>query len=695
MSAIQDREMKAWFGLRCDVRVAHGDRIWHGKARVQAVNELHIELPDQLVPSFCEGNIVRVEIDSQVLGQTTMYARVVSLETYGHSGDKLCTRIVTVDTHQDQVSGHTFWVDMDKLQPLIVSVGIGERLSERDYLGFRLKETTSIPEVERLLEEDMVAVIVFGPVLKPLQMRSLLLSRSERKAPRSINIILYDKTPQSAFQDMLDDDMIFYISHVSIAAKQLRSTVDASLRCYTEQLSATKIARPAQDDEEYLSSLCQRLTRKTDLPGVTCAISEELARLLGATKARCLFYDPENEMLYADDSERGLQEAISVVAGVVGYVARTGELVRVESLTKDPRYDPVADNPGETRGAHFIAHAILAADGATIGVLIATRPSYLSPFAEADEKRITKLEKCVAPLLSMFLSDMQKRQSYLDSDGSHRNLFRKEALEFQNSAESEGKLLRKIPLWLAWSPCFALLFVAVGFAYIFLARVSKVVTGPAVIRTSDTFTIASLRGGVVAALSIKPGDRVIPGELLMTLRGVPDNSGRNITPPVQEDVRASTGGFVSGVSIQIGQMVAPGDKLMTLRGQVTTSQVLILLPGSSAPELHVGMPLVLKIESYPHSPEKFTITDIAPDLIEPSEAAWLIGKELPQAMSSNGPLLLVRATLLHDTFVVGSEKLRYQDGMTGQAEIVVSEEPLITTLMPGINRRFSLGRGRE
>lgn len=675
-------------GLRCRASIRYGNQIWRGVTWVSNLESVSIDGVAQPVPTFGEGCAVTLQLDSAVLGQMTTIAKVILLTIHSRAGNSASARIDIVPLQRDDVSCIAFKARIAELKPLILYIGAGEGLREGDFPGFRVEEVVTEDEVARLLEEDEVAVVVFGQAVKPLELRALLQGRSQEALSRSVHIVLYDKTLPSAFQDLVDEDSIFYLAHASIAANELRAIVFAALRKYERQLKLPVSTTLTDEENERVTEMTSRLARKRDLPTLVRAISEELKEFLQATQARCLFYDLQTDTLCTKGVEEGELEPISAAAGLVGYVARTGERVRTEMAGEDPRYDPEADDPGGSLDAHFIAQPLTGTGGTTMGVLTATRTARSSPFTADDENRIELLSSRMTPLLNVLLEDTRLRQKNTLGDDLERDLFRKEALEYEDQGESEGKLQKGIPLWLRWSNLLIILFMAISIAYLMLARVHQVVTGPAVIQVMNKTAVVAQSSGVVARLLVSTNERVTEGELLGTLQTAP---GDSLLERMRKEVHAPVDGVVSSISIRAGQQVTSGEQLVSLTGEGSSNEVLVLLPGSYAPEIHAGMPLVLKIDGYPQSREELTILDVAPDIVGPGDAERYVGKEIAQTLSLSGPILMVHTALpldSFDTFEATNEKFLYHDGMVARAEVSVRREPLITALIPGIKRFY-------
>ena len=107
-----------------------------------------------------------------------------------------------------------------------------------------------------------------------------------------------------------------------------------------------------------LVDLASLLAREVDFDQLLGTACERLARALRADRAT----------IWLCDAERG--DLVTRVAllpelptlrqplerGLAGYVARTGEVVRVEDASRDPRFDPSAD-----RATGYSTHSVLVA----------------------------------------------------------------------------------------------------------------------------------------------------------------------------------------------------------------------------------------------------------------------------------------------------------------------------------------------
>ena len=94
-----------------------------------------------------------------------------------------------------------------------------------------------------------------------------------------------------------------------------------------------------------LVDLAALLTREVDLDALLSAACERVAEALGADRASIWLVDAERGDLVTRvallPEVPQLRQALG--KGLAGYVAETGEVVRVDDAPNDPRFDPSAD----------------------------------------------------------------------------------------------------------------------------------------------------------------------------------------------------------------------------------------------------------------------------------------------------------------------------------------------------------------
>ncbi|MCG8461088.1 MAG: GAF domain-containing protein [Holophagales bacterium] len=165
------------------------------------------------------------------------------------------------------------------------------------------------------------------------------------------------------------------------------------------------------------------------------------------------------------------------------------------------------------------------------------------------------------------------------------------------------------------------------------------------------------RAGVVGDLRVRPGQHLVPGQVVATLVAGP---GAGSPRPAGENA------------------VEPG------RG----AHILAFFPGHYRPLLGPGQPLRLELEGYRYAYQHLTIDSVAGEVLGPTEARRILGAGLDDAIPVGGPVVWVKARLASAEFESEGRLYPYHDGVQGRAEVRVRRERLFTTLFPGLKRFF-------
>ncbi len=153
-------------------------------------------------------------------------------------------------------------------------------------------------------------------------------------------------------------------------------------------------------------------------------------------------------------------------------------------------------------------------------------------------------------------------------------------------------------------------------------------------------------------------------------------------------VRAPRAGTVSDIRIEVGQRIAPGDFLLSLFGEAESFRVLAMLPGAYRPLLRPGMILRLELQGYAYAYQTVAIEAVASEVVGPSEARRYIGKSAAEVIAPQGAVVLVEARLPTGSFVSQGRGLSYYDGMQATAEVRVDSERMLLALVPGLKALF-------
>ncbi|WP_224248156.1 efflux RND transporter periplasmic adaptor subunit [Hyalangium gracile] len=263
--------------------------------------------------------------------------------------------------------------------------------------------------------------------------------------------------------------------------------------------------------------------------------------------------------------------------------------------------------------------------------------------------------------------------------------------------------------------CAVVLFCAIG-------SVNEYATGPAVVRIVGKTTLAAETAGLVATVEVQPGQRVEKGQRLVTfasreetsllerldrefelqlvrfLRDPEDATARQALTTLRADrelaqarldqrtLKAPFTGVVGDVRIQPGQYLPVGTPVLSLVGPDSQASLIALLPGYYRPFLQPGMPLRVELDGFRYDYREFTIDSVGNQVVGPGEVRRYLGMEVGDALSLEGPLVLVKVRLPAAAFISEGRELEYFDGMSARAEVRVRSENMLRLIIPGLRR---------
>ena len=366
---------------------------------------------------------------------------------------------------------------------VVLTLGLSQPIEEDGLAPFQTIDAKNTEDALRILTEGGVAALLLGPRADLLQVPDLL-ARSAAKPsghPALVTIVYCVASEPDHLQKLVDAGRVFYVARGEVNAEQLRNLIISGSRHFA--LMAVNRDRLGVDVEspEPLLDLCTRLPMQTDLASAGRLLIETARDLLQAKIVQCFVYDPYAETLTAADASESEKRTYSAASGLVAFVARTGEHVRLDCLGTDPRYDFDIDAPLEMRTARFLAEPIRGSAGLTACVLKALRGTDQEPFTDDNIRTMELLAECAAPTFNQIL--LQNRVEAVlakRASGSklHSEIFRQEALDYYLIRwDHQGDVLKVVPTWLRrafWvalvmflASLLALAFLLHGFRNIF------------------------------------------------------------------------------------------------------------------------------------------------------------------------------------------------------------------------------------
>jgi GAF domain-containing protein len=620
--------------------------------------------------------------------------------------------------------------------PLVLLAGFGEpeaaelrSLLEADC---RVSAARALREARLALQGKEVAVLCLGKLLSPVEARSLLETAPD-PAGSPLALLTAAGPDPALFQDLIDEDRLFYLSQGELPPQELSDLVRSALERRRKSLETG----PAPAGLRQALLAARRIAVQPDLASAGELLPLAIEEAVETDRAYCLLYDPADDVLWSRATGLESEERYeSSAVGLVSFVARTGRPVRVERASEDPRYEREADDPAGGQCEHLLALPVRTTEpeGRVLAVLCAVREPGRPPFSAADEETLELLAATVAPplaqleLAARLEAESRARDRHLRERTSE--VFREEALDHYVAAGSrEGDWLRLSPRWTNATFWLLVGLVAAFLVYSLVGTIDEHSTGPAVVRLSGRTEVTASQEGLVTAVEVRPGDRVAAGQALVRFQSAREAAElarierewelqlverlRDLSAPgpaqaliglqAERDlararleervIRAPRAGVVRDVRSRPDQRVAAGDILLSLTGAASRPSLIALLPGEHRPMLRTGMRLTLELRGYGHAPQRLAIAAVTEEVVGPEEARRLLGPEVAAAIPLDGPLVLVEARFPGTTFEAGGERYELHDGMWGTAEVRVRSEPLLAALVPGLRAVLERLRG--
>ncbi len=670
--------------IRCAVELSDQDGDRQGVARIARPDGVSVHLEPQAGKRFSPGSVVQLNSNIAPVGPIRVSARVVSVDD---GTDDSGTPVFSAALDFLDL-GETEWrqwrIRLAAVRPVVLAAGLDRELVDACRQVTRVEEAAAVDDVVRCFAQQDAAVLVLGPgVEAAASHRIVSLITSQFPANRTTILLIGAEAEPELLQELVDRDRLFYLSKSPVSAIQMRSLVVAAVGRYVENITGNGHALAADVAEnDALMDACASLAGQTDMSGAATVLVDAVCGLLRTERARFLLYDPQTEVLSAPDAEA--ESGDSVSSGLAGFAARTGERIHLQEAGIDPRYDADVDNPHGDGRERFVAWPVFGVGERLIGILTAVRTREAPPFESGELRILDLLVACAAPAMSQILLQTQidKELRRRTTGVSGAEIFREEALEYKNRGwDQEGDVLRICPPWLTRTHWISVALLAGGLAFMCLARIHEYATGPAVIRARNKIAVTATQEGLVRSVEVSAGDRVRAGDLLVRFQDTP---GATTLERFKGQLRAPSDGLVSDVRVRAGQQVSAGDQVASIVDESAGYELISLLPGSYAPQVHPGMPMVLKLDGFPESHEIIPLDRVASEVVGPHEAARYAGRESTDALTVSGPVVIVRAALSSPTFGADGRNYTYQDGMTGQGEVSVRSDLIIINLLPGL-----------
>lgn len=565
------------------------------------------------------------------------------------------------------------------------------------------------------------AILCFGPGSSPDRVRSVL-ETLEREAPQtaclSVVLTAAGTDDLGAFQDLIDDDRLFYLSRGPLSDRDLAGLLEGAAGALARRMQRQAL-RAASPDSSLPVDMLRQFALARTIEELAAATVAAVAQAAGAERGRCLLYDPQREAVWspgdgADPETAGESPAV----GLISFILRAGQTLCLPRVGEDSRFDPDLDNPGGDPADRFLGVPVRNAEGDVVAVLSALRDAQHAPF---EPREIAALE-AVASQVSPYL--VARAPSAVSRSGP----FRERALRERDLSLTPLEPLRLTPAWTRWTWWLLMAALVAGLLALIFVRVPEYASGVAVIRAGGRIDVTATAGGTVSSLAVTPQSRVRKGQLLLRLHDAEEAANlkrldRQLElklvqrlqspsdPAVAQDLvtlraeremaaaslgerelRAPADGEVSDVRVAPGQLLAIGQPVLSILERAELPSVIALLPGRYLPQLQPGMPVRLELPGHSYVYQWMVLDSVAEEVIGPAEARRLLGAVAGDAMPLEGPLAMATARLYSSTFEVAGRTYPFRDGMPTRAEVRVRSERLLFALMPALK---SLWKDRD
>lgn len=572
-------------------------------------------------------------------------------------------------------------------------------------------------ELPARVVSDGLGVLCFGPGSTADEVRAAL-ADVEREAPDvpCLSVVLAGTSDLAGFQELVDDDRLFYLSRGPLSERDLVGLVESAAGALLRRMDL-----PREPGRGLSVDALRRLALARSLPELAGSARAAVLQACSAQSGRCLLFDPQRQALWSptpedtEDDGSEPESGESPAVGLASFILRTGLTLCLPRIGDDPRFDPDLDNPDGDAADRFLGVAVRGADGETAAVLAALRHAQEPPFEPREVAALEALAAQMAPYLAALAP--------AGPAAARSGPFRERALREREVHATPLEPLRLTPGWTRWTFWLMVCALAAGLAALVLVRVPEYASGVAVVRAGGRAEVTATAGGTVASLAVEPRARVKKGQLLLTLdsaeesanlrrldREVESKLAQRLQAPsdpaiaqdlmalraerelaqarlAERELRAPADGEVSDVRVVAGQPVQAGQPVLALleaeAGRELPS-VVALLPGGYLPQLRAGMSLRLELPGQRYVYQWLALDSVAGEVVGPAEARRLLGPVAGDAVPLEGALAVVTAPLPSPTFEVDGQTFSYRDGMPTRAEVRVRSERLVFALLPSL-----------
>nr|MBP6633258.1 HlyD family efflux transporter periplasmic adaptor subunit [Kofleriaceae bacterium] len=447
---------------------------------------------------------------------------------------------------------------------------------------------------------------------------------------------------------------------------------------------------PTPEDGATVFAMIRRVALQTDLANAVGVLHKSLGEQLDARVVLALINDAGTIWSPADAELR--------------FVA---QVIRLDAMEKAAKHHQI--------GAMERVLVCPISGGTTAGVLVALRRNDRPPFGPRELGALGAAAAQIGPLLGHYVAGHTERQAQASVDA--KSIYRPEALRHARDKNPAGALVQLSPRWVKYAYPAVLGLIVILVVIAALVQIPTYSSGTGVVLIGGEAVSAPF-GGTVDELKVERGQRVLPGDLILTLDAeverkayknveqvyrqqlrsflfdTTDAGARSSLVSVKaqyqqaenaletKSVRARATGTIGDLRVQRGQPVGGGEQLATIVPDHAEPFVVAFLPGADAARLAVGMELQFELPNYRKSREMLPIFYVGSEAVSANEAQKEVGAVTAGSFGLPPNVIIVKARLTRTQFEAEGKVFEFKNGMTGAAEVKVASKSFLSSLLP-------------
>lgn len=435
-------------------------------------------------------------------------------------------------------------------------------------------------------------------------------------------------------------------------------------------------------------------------------LTAAMLETVGGRRAHCTFHDADSDRLWRIEAT---DVAWRTAAGWVGVAVRDRRSIVVARASASREFVRGLDDPAARADTALLVQPFASPSGVVEAVVVVARDAADDPWSDADRREAGALALACAPALATCLirfGDTEATEPGYDERAS------------DTRGITPGAPLQLVPrgLSVVWGVVVALISVAALAApWVPIHRVGE---GPSVVREPMRAELYATTDGTIAAIHVRPGERVLAGAALVTLddsvaraeqRRLRDSWAEELRARLADPrdsrsaaalaqlrtelatvhdhlertvIRAPQASHVGDVRVAVGQRLVAGERVLGIVEGDAPPELLAFLPAAEVDRVGVGQSLHLTLAGHPRDRLDLVVSAVDREVIGPSEARRLVGDRMSDGVAIEGPVVVVRARLPVGGVELGDEWIEWQDGMLGQARVRVATQSALELLLP-------------